>query len=136
MTRRDHSIVAALDPACFSIVMATGIVSLACWHHGASDSWLHGMSTLLLWGNLLAFVLLTGLTVCRVLSHPRRMIDDLRYWGMVFPLGMYCVATHAASRCFGISFLDQASIAFLYVALATWLITSIGLVRTGIAAIK
>jgi len=40
VTRRDHSIVAALDPALLFIGHGDRpSLSLACWHHGASDSW-------------------------------------------------------------------------------------------------
>lgn len=78
MMRSDRRIVATLDPAYYSVVMATGIVSLACWHHGEAGSWLRSIAALLLWGNLLGFLLLAGLTVCRLFWHPRAIVNDFR----------------------------------------------------------
>ncbi len=93
--------------------------------------------TLLCWATATWWIpLLIAFGVWRHEYHKVSFGYDLRYWSMVFPLGMYCVATHAASRCFGIGFLDRASIAFLYVTLLTWSITSIGMVRAGAKAMK
>lgn len=63
--------VAGLNPGCFALVMATGIVSLACQ--------LLGMPLLaraLLWLNVVAYVVLFGLTVVRVVRFPRRVFLD------------------------------------------------------------
>jgi tellurite resistance protein TehA-like permease len=50
-------------------------------------------------------------------------------WGMVFPLGMYTTATFQLSRATGFSFLAVIPHAFIFVALAAWLITFAGLLR-------
>lgn len=50
------------------------------------------------------------------------------YWDMVFPLGMYATCTQQFARATGLR-LEAFSDAFIYVALAAWLITSYGLLR-------
>jgi tellurite resistance protein TehA-like permease len=57
---------------------------------------------------------------------------DPQYWSVVFPLGMYAVATHEMSLAFGIGFLDAVVPGFLYAALCAWVIVIIGLVATTI----
>jgi tellurite resistance protein TehA-like permease len=54
---------------------------------------------------------------------------DPQYWSVVFPLGMYAVATHEMSRALAIGFLDFAAPLFLYAALAAWAIVAVGLCR-------
>jgi tellurite resistance protein TehA-like permease len=54
---------------------------------------------------------------------------DPQYWSVVFPLGMYAVATHEMSRALAIGFLDGVAPLFLAAALAGWAIVAIGLFR-------
>jgi tellurite resistance protein TehA-like permease len=64
--------VAGLPPGYFALVMATGIVSIA--------SWLSGMpriAWLLLAINVVAYAVLWLLTLVRLASYPRRVLEDL-----------------------------------------------------------
>ena len=54
---------------------------------------------------------------------------DPTYWGMVFPLGMYTVATFRLSEALEIPFLKQIPEYFIYVAVMAWIAVIIGFVR-------
>ncbi len=53
---------------------------------------------------------------------------DPQYWGMVFPLGMYTVSTFLLAKATKLDFLAAIPQFFIYIALAAWLATAIGLV--------
>jgi tellurite resistance protein TehA-like permease len=55
---------------------------------------------------------------------------DPLYWGMVFPLGMYTVCTLQLSKALALDFLLFIPRSFIFVALAAWLITFMGLVHS------
>jgi tellurite resistance protein TehA-like permease len=64
--------VAGLFPGSFALVMATGIVSIACW--------LRGMETIaraLLWFNVGAYAVLWLLTLARLVRYPSRILADV-----------------------------------------------------------
>jgi tellurite resistance protein TehA-like permease len=63
-----------------------------------------------------------------------RLTYDPLYWGAVFPLGMYAVCTFRLSQVMDLPFLMPVSQAFLYVALAAWLVTFSGLLYSLLAA--
>jgi tellurite resistance protein TehA-like permease len=52
---------------------------------------------------------------------------DAQYWSVVFPLGMYAVATHEMSQALAIEFLAPLPIFFLYAAIAAWVVVATGL---------
>jgi tellurite resistance protein TehA-like permease len=52
---------------------------------------------------------------------------DPLYWGAVFPLGMYTVCTFRLSQAIEAPFLMAIPRAFIFVALAAWALTLIGL---------
>lgn len=55
---------------------------------------------------------------------------DPLYWGAVFPLGMYAVATFKMAGAMSLGFLDFIPHVFFWIALAAWLAVAAGLVRT------
>lgn len=55
---------------------------------------------------------------------------DPLYWGAVFPLGMYTLSTDRMIDALDLPFLAPLPGGFLYVALAAWLATFVGLART------
>ena len=57
--------------------------------------------------------------------HPLRY--DPLYWGAVFPLGMYTVATDEMARALNLPFLAPIPQVFVYLALAAWLAAFLGL---------
>jgi tellurite resistance protein TehA-like permease len=63
--------------------------------------------------------------ICRVpiTYHPG-------YWSLVFPLGMYTVATYRVALVMHLSFLDGIPAVMVWVALAAWTATMAGLVRS------
>jgi len=54
---------------------------------------------------------------------------DPSYWGMVFPLGMYTVATFRLSQALEVPFLEQIPTYFVYIAVIAWLAVVIGFFR-------
>jgi tellurite resistance protein TehA-like permease len=68
--------VATLNPAYFALVMATGIVSIACALLG-----LRPVGVALLWANVAFFVVLWILTALRVARHRDRVVGDLMHHG-------------------------------------------------------
>src|SRR5690606_29098408 len=63
---------AGLTPACFGIVMATGIVSLACMKLG----WPR-LAQALFRLNVALYLAMWSLSIARLARHPRRMLEDL-----------------------------------------------------------
>lgn len=66
------STLAELNPACFGLVMATGIVSLAADMLG-----MHGLGRVLFWLNGPAYAILVVLTALRALWHRSAFVADL-----------------------------------------------------------
>lgn len=55
-----------------------------------------------------------------------RFAYDPLYWGLVFPLGMYSLATYRIGEVFALPFLSWIARAFAVVALCAWLLTFFG----------
>ncbi len=75
---------------------------------------------------LIPLLVLLGIWRHLVKRFPLRY--DPQYWGMVFPLGMYTVSTLLLSKAAKLDFLAIIPQFFIYIALAAWLATTVGLV--------
>ncbi len=86
-------------------------------------------STLLFWVTSSWWIpLLFILSIWRHLYKRVSLQYDPRYWGMVFPLGMYTASTHQLMKATGISFLSPIPHYFFYVALMAWAVIFGGLI--------
>lgn len=63
------------------------------------------------------------------------MVYSSDYWALVFPLGMYSVATFELVQATGLTLLRPLSMLFAYIGFAAWIITFIGLLHLLVAKI-
>jgi len=87
--------------------------------------------TALFWATATWWIpMLVILAVWRHLYRRFPLRYDPLYWGAVFPLGMYTVATYRLSQVFELPFLMPIPRIFVFVALAAWTAAFAGLARS------
>lgn len=97
---------------------------------------LKGM-TLLFWATATWWIpMLVILGVWRHVYHKVPLTYDPLYWGAVFPLAMYAVATHRLAESFSLPFLLIIPRLFIGLALTTWLLTFLGLLLAIMMGLK
>jgi tellurite resistance protein TehA-like permease len=85
--------------------------------------------TLLFWATATWWIpMLLILGVWRHVYRRFPLKYDVAYWGAVFPLGMYTVASYRLGAAIAVSFLQELASWFVYAALAAWSLTAFGLV--------
>jgi tellurite resistance protein TehA-like permease len=85
--------------------------------------------TLLFWATATWWIpLLVALGAWRHLGRRVPLTYDVVYWSAVFPLGMYTVCTHRLVPVLNVPFLDIIPRFFVFIAIAAWLATFLGLV--------
>ncbi len=84
--------------------------------------------TLLFWATATWWIpLLILLSIWRYGYRHVRLAYEPSYWGLVFPLGMYTVCTFQIAKALELPFLFAVPQYFVYIALAAWLLTFVGL---------
>jgi len=79
--------------------------------------------------------LLLILGVCRHLVKHYPLTYEPSYWGMVFPLGMYTASTFQFAQAVHLDFLLVIPHVFIWIALAAWLATFVGLLQQLVSSI-
>jgi tellurite resistance protein TehA-like permease len=77
----------------------------------------------------LAMLWLPALVVAEAL-HPRRRYD-VRRWSTVFPVGMYAACSFAVANAAGTPGIEDFARAWIWVAVAVWLVVVAGMARRG-----
>ncbi len=97
---------------------------------GAIEPLLQGV-TILFWATGTWWIpMLVVLGVWRHIVKRFPVRYDAAYWGMVFPLGMYALCTHHLVAALDLGFLEGIARVFVYVAIAAWVATFWGLLRS------
>jgi tellurite resistance protein TehA-like permease len=89
------------------------ILTICFW--AAATWWLPFLISMMVWRHLIR-----GVEFCYTPS----------YWGLVFPLGMYATCTLYLAKIIDLPFLAELAGGCLYAALAAWLLTFLGLLRS------
>jgi len=107
-----------MHPAYFAVVMATGIVSVAC--HLLGFGWLaRGM----FWLNLIVYPTLWVLTLARLFVHRRRVAEDLLHHGRSVGFFTTVAATNVfGTQCLLIGGSPRAALALWVLGIALWML--------------
>ena len=73
-------------------------------------------------------LLILGVWRHGIKRHP--LVYDPQYWGLVFPIGMYTTSTVRLSQALDLPFLLAIPRVFIYISLAAWLATYVGMLRS------
>lgn len=93
--------------------------------------------TLLFWATATWWIpMLVILGVWRYVYHKVPLMYDPLYWGAVFPLAMYTIATHRLAEVFNLPFLLSVPRLFIGLALTAWLFTFLGLVMAVMTGLR
>jgi tellurite resistance protein TehA-like permease len=107
---------AGMHPAYFALVMATGIVSIASFLLG-----LRAVARVLLAINLVAYPVLWGLTVARLVRHRARVIADLSHHGRAVGFFTTVAATAVlGSECLVVGGVFRPAVVLWLAAAALW----------------
>jgi tellurite resistance protein TehA-like permease len=91
--------------------------------------------TMLFWIIATAWIpLLLMIGWWRHAEHKIPLHYDPQYWSLVFPLGMYTLCTYSIAARFDLSILRPIPYYFIWLALAAWTATAVGLVRQAVRA--
>jgi tellurite resistance protein TehA-like permease len=107
---------AGLHPAYFALVMATGIVSLACYLLG-----LRAVALVLLATNLVAYPALWALTIARLVRHRDRVAADLAHHGRA--VGFFTIVAATAvlgSECLVVGGVFRPAVVLWIASIVLW----------------
>lgn len=93
--------------------------------------------TLLFWATATWWIpMLVILGVWRHVYMRFRLTYDLQYWGVVFPLGMYTVATFRLANAIDQAYLMVVPQVVIYCALAAWCVVFVGLITSLVSCLR
>ena len=93
--------------------------------------------TLFFWATATWWIpMLVVLAFWRHLYKKFKLAYDPLYWGAVFPLGMYTVCTYQLARVTQFEFIFWIPRVFVYIAIAAWTATFLGLARSLVIAYR
>jgi tellurite resistance protein TehA-like permease len=109
--------VRTLNPGYFALVMATGIVSIAMYHHRS-----YSLSVALLWLTGLTYVVLVILSGARITLYRKDVGEDLGNPGRAFGLFTFVAATDVLGTRLAVDTHYRLAFALLVVGWLSWLV--------------